>query len=614
MSASRVLVLGLAAGAAACGTDPTLAIEVHHATGSQIARTTVSVYASPTLTCDDVQFGDVDDATLAGLAVAEETLVGGNVTAGSLAGLPRVAHKVIAARGFGADGKLADGGCVEADEITADTTLAIDAQAAVLASISAGSDAYAILVTVANLDGSAVAGRAVSWRVIGPDGTMPADPSKATVLERADATWDRPTATCTGPTGTAVIHPVPPDLSGGYAARVRVAWAQESPAPLSALTKLTPGQRALTPVAGMAHPCAIGHSAAGSPASVVACANASGTVDVFSVGSTAGAVTYTTVASPALAAPVGIFAVPGATAGDTDVIAIDAGNTPAIPGTGRLVKITGGSTVAACPECNSFVDAMYVPPCGTAKALLLGRTKDNVIRALSPLGGAATKFGAPDAPLTQAIAFVTAGCVTRFDTTGVPTQVQLAVFDYVAKLSGRVVATSATIDCAGPVCISTALKVPGAGVAFTGGVAPALVVSSVDATGVILSTVDIVSTGSQNVFLELSRIASAAVPHRIATGQLDADGQLDLVWDNVTKADPFVQIAYARAGFSGNLSALTGLALGDASILDVQAAPLVDAIHADALVVTSSGVVVLPSLVPAQTGTVPTDPASTCPN
>lgn len=609
MRPTRALILCLATSAPACATDPTLAITVHNDPGTASEDTIITVYASSSLTCADIRFGDLDDATLAGLEVAELTLRKGVPFAGSLDNLPRVEHKVITARAIGLDGQaLVAAGCVEVDAITETTTVVIPTVPAALVSLSAGSDAYGVGVTVTGLDGAAVAGREVSWRVIGPDGTMPAALPNIAVL--STASWQPDSATCTDNNGTAVVHPVPPDLSGGYATRIRVAWAQHSPPALTALTKLTPGARTLTPVAEMAHPCTLGYGASGG---VVACANAGGAIDEFTIHATGGVVAYTTVASAAVATPAGIYAVP-AHSPDLDVIAVDAGATPAVPGSGKLVLVSGTATVGACPECNSFVDVMYVPACGTAQAQLLGRTKDNAIRTMSPLGGLATKFGAPAAPLTQDIAFVGAGCVTRFDPTGTATQVQLAVFDYVSKLGGRVVATSATIDCAGPVCASTGLKVPGAGVGFTGGLAPALVVSSVDATGVVISTVDIVSTGSQNVFLELSRVASAGIPHRIATGQFDRDGQIDYVWDNATKAAPSVQLAYAADGFDGHLTALTGLALanGDDTILDVLAGPVHDAALADAVIVTTSGVVVLPSLVPAQTGTVPVDPA-TCP-
>ena len=612
MRATRALFLSLAASAAGCGTDPTLAIIVHNGSGTVSEETTISVYVSPSLTCADIRFSDLDDATLASLEVAELTLLDGAPIAGSLDNLPRTDHKVIAARAIRLDGRsfvFVAGGCVEVDAITDNTTIEIDTEPAVLVALSAGSDAYGVGVTVTGLDGAAIAGREVSWRVIGPDGTMAA--SLSNVTSASGAVWEPVSSTCTSSDGTAVVHPVPPDLSGGYAARIRVAWAQQSPAPITALTKLSPGERALTPVATMAHPCTLGY---GPSRGVVACANANGAIDEFTVHATGGVVSYATIASATVATPAGIYAVP-ANGSDLDVIAVDAGSTPALPGTGKLVLVSGTSVVSPCPECNAFVDVMYVPACGTAKAQLLGRTKDNTIRSMAPLGGPATRFGAPAAPLTQDIAFVSAGCVTRFDPTGMASQVQLVVFDYVTKLGNRVVTTSATIDCAGPICASTDLKVPGAGVGFTGGLSPSLVVSSVDATGVVVSTVDIVSAGSGNVFLELSRIASAGIPHRIATGQFDDDGQLDYFWDNTSKVEPSLQIAYAKNGFAGNLSALTGLGPANAggTILDVRAGHVHDDAHDDAVIVTSSGVVVMPSLVPAETGTVPADPSLSCP-
>jgi hypothetical protein len=634
MRASRAVILSalvtvLGALGSACNDAPTLAIAVVHPPGSVIASTTVTVYVSATLTCEAVQFADVDDTTLAGLQVAQETLRPGEAPVGSLADLPRVDHKVIVARGLGDDTKLVTGGCIEADAITDSETLAIDTVPAVLASAAfAGSgDPDGVQVTIANLDGTAASGRTVSWRVIGPYGTKPSDATLATLVTGADSTWDRPTTTCTGPDGQSDLHPVPPDLSGGYAARVRVAWAQSPPPPLTGLTGLTqamPGSRPLAPTANAAHPCAVGHDATQTPTHVVACLNAGppDTVDVFTVASSAGVVSYSDVPDPpvSMTTSAGIYALPVGSGSDVDIIAVDS-----TLGGGALVPVYGSPQVGACPACTRFLDVMYVPACGSAPAQLLGRTGLAELVEMPPLGGAATTLLLPlaDRP-TALFKLVSAGCITRFDTgTGSTssTSQQIFVLDFI---KGTHVVETAAVACSGANCIAVPLPVAGAGVAFTGGDAPAGVIAEVDATGVLLTTVDIVGagSGSEQELLDLAQIPSASVPHRIAVGQLDGDGLADYAWDNDTQNAPVLQVAYARAGFDGPLSALTALpdlsggsgSGSDESVIDVVAGPILGDATDDILVSTTLGAIALPTLVAPVPGDVPADvpPSPTC--
>ena len=109
---------------AACSTDPTLDVTVVHPVGLSVASTTVTVYESATLHCEDIEFARLDAAGLVALATSEADLdaIGG---VGSLSGISRTGNKVIVARGFDTNSVLVSAGCVEKGEVKGDDSVSV---------------------------------------------------------------------------------------------------------------------------------------------------------------------------------------------------------------------------------------------------------------------------------------------------------------------------------------------------------------------------------------------------------------------------------------------------------------------------------------------------------
>ena len=604
----------------ACGSDPVLDVVVKHPAGADIASTTITVYVSDTLSCDDVRFGDVDATTLAGLQVTEETLFDTGRTDGGLANIPRLAHKVIVGRGFGNDGKLTAGGCVEQDAVTGDLTLEIDTELAVIAAVtpnpgSDGKDSYGVDVTIATPSGDLVAGRAVSWRVYAPIGTVPAATGAASVGDPLDAVWERATLTCSDASGVANVHPIPPDLTGGYEVRPRIAWTQDPVSAVSALTKLDLGLGAGTRVSlsgGAPHPCAIGHVAGLTPERVGACINGAN-VDVFDVSvSAAGAEAFVDQPGKVVTNPAAVFGLPEANGTDVDVLAIQA-----TPGNAKVVSVYGKNPGGACLACTGIDDVQVVPACegGPAATVLAhlgsGIGAGTIVRLAADWSP--SLFAAAEPGYTTS--FNAAGCMTRLDiATGTPTTVQAVVLDFTATTDTALPPFSRMLyDCTTK-CAKLDLPVPTAGAGFAPGTTQSLIATTVDATGVELGQFVMISGSNGGTradhLVPLSSIPSVAIPHRIVTGQFDKDGQLDLVWDNVAGRRPLIQIGYARLGPDGPLSAF-GASPGD--IADLIVGDLTSDGLDDILVAGTNIISVIPTRVPARTGEIRADATVTCP-
>src|SRR5688500_9803100 len=97
----------------ACGEDPSLRVKVD-VEGPPMHRFVVSVYESPSITCEQIEYAVLDEAQLDALLVDEITITGG-ATEGSLDNLSRTDHKLIVARGYSETGELLEGGCAPHD-------------------------------------------------------------------------------------------------------------------------------------------------------------------------------------------------------------------------------------------------------------------------------------------------------------------------------------------------------------------------------------------------------------------------------------------------------------------------------------------------------------------
>ena len=639
-----VVACGVACGVIACGSDPSLEVDVTNPSGLDIASTTISVYQSEALACDGVVFGDLDDQQLAALLVTEETIGSNGAQSGALTGMSRTDNKVIAARAFASDGTFVAAGCVEKGVVGDNDKVAIGTEPTVDVSlgVTAGSGAEPAAVSVAVTDptGATVDGRQVSWTVFGPAGTSPyADGSDFQIL--ADGEW-RPNAPSCTSSGAVKLHPMPPDLIGGYAVQMRVEWAREEPPLFTSLTALSikdgAGVAKLTPTGFGPHYCAL-H--AGGFGHRLACGDKLGLNDVvaqdFAITVANGSAALTSQQDPQV--PNNTIALYSLDAGSgsadvRDVYAVgsDGSVTPLFGAPG------GGASITATPNID---DALAVPACGKSPARVLVHESpaigtDSVVE-LGATGGSPSTVNLDAAGGETRAQLVAAGCIAELHSGGAPVLVQVFVVDLGTDSgtgSGALGVFSAssthlyyTTDSGTPADIQL---FPGAGVGFTGGTEPHLITSIVDATGVELAQVVMApgkggngnaSSADTDHLVERSAIASASLPDRVATGNFDNDGKLDQLWDIAggrRGGTTSFEVAYAQLAGSAPLEALSSV---EAASLDDLIVDDVNGDGFDDIIVTGSalgltaftGVLVVPTSVTAPGVDAMVDSGSPCP-
>jgi hypothetical protein len=581
---------------AACANDPTLHVTVVHPTGSQVAKTVVSVYEG-SFGCLEVEFGDLTPDQLSTSLVAEDTIPYGN-----LDGISRTDPKIVVARGYGAAGGLVTEGCAEKAAVTGADELEVDTVATATASVALAdpthADVFGLSVTTTDPDGRELDGRPVSWRVYAPIGAQPA---ASTALVAPDSSWQPALPTCTHG-GVAVIHPVPPSTVGGYAIQTRVAWAAE-PVPLYTAIVANVLATTITPPPKVERACAIGHSAS---TQALMCLTAGGATQ-FTVGSdgslTAGATT-------ALTNPVALYA-------------LDSGEVWAIASNGNPTRVFPSTLAGACTSCAGVTidDAVLMPACGgsSAKLLLHNTTNATQLQWMDPTGGAMTSF--PVVLKSGELSFiktpVSAGCASELDpTAGTYTTQQVAVIDLTRPLTGVTVTSRAHFACTTASCQSIDLPLAGNAVGFSGGTQPYVIGTAVDATGVVLTSLLMAKNGAGDHWVELAREPAASLPHRLVAGQFDDDGGIDKVWDMKTKAGGLVEIAYSRMIGDSPLEGLSS-ALEEVDpprvALDVLMGDVTGDMRDDIVIVdqtvdgAQTGVTVLPAHAAAPVGTLITD-------
>jgi hypothetical protein len=171
----------------------------------------------------------------------------------------------------------------------------------------------------------------------------------------------------------------------------------------------------------------------------------------------------------------------------------------------------------------------------------------------------------------------------------------------------NVLATRAAYGCTATACMSNELF-PGAGVAFTTGSESRMIVTFVDATGVVLAEVVMgPDRPARDLFVERTRTPAASTPDRLVVGQFDDDGELDMAWNISARRGTKFEVAYARKVGDQRLAALSGV-----QTLQVTSAAVADLTgdgNDDVVITGDVGVVVVPMHAPAQMQTVPTDSA-----
>jgi hypothetical protein len=514
-----------------------------------IARTTVTVYESATLTCGAVEFGDIDAQQLAALASAEVTLEDGG---GSLEDVARVEHKVIIARSFDAAGALVAIGCEEADDV-AQGPVEITTELAATVSIALNDEGNGILVATTDAFSRPLDDRAVTWRAFGPAGSLPADRFTAV----SDGVWEPPAPTCTVD-GEAVVHPGPPTVPGGFAVRTQVAWAAN---PTTLVTRFTGFDRqaaqavplgvVIDPVFPIARRCGIHRSGMGTR--VVCLADNRAVVAVRAQGGA-----YVTTSSNLTLPAVAVISVPHGDELHTYAVG-PAGNwtplldSPAVP-PGTTPWCRGGP----CPPAEDLLEIQVVPACGSATAGVLARLGDGTTSHLE----LTNDIGVPGTPVSPFLPPVTgAGCLTELQPDGTPIVRQGIVLGMTTDSMSRAVIS---FPCAatGGTCQLPVNQ--GAGFITRG--EPQLVVTTFDATGVTLSSMVAQPTGNlaRDRFIERARQPSAGIPVQMVTGRFDDDDAPDLFWYFTPQfgTGTNIQVAYGRTVEGSPLTAL-GNIIGD---------------------------------------------------
>jgi hypothetical protein len=612
--ACAVFVLALSA----CGEDPSLRVQVH-LERPPVHQLVVSVYESPSVTCEQIEYADLTEAQLDALLVDEQTITGDEVE-GTLDNLSRTDRKLIVARAYSATGELLEGGCqghdlvVENDSVTVKTHVIASVSAeVVLDNAGLPVDPLRIGVIVTDRDGVPLEDRPVSWRMIGPAGS---DEIQSTnITPTGDGTWQPTEPACTGEKGTTPIYPVTPNLVGGFATAVRAAWANQVATQFSGITNTgitsaTPPLTDLAIPAETKRPCAVSVKRSGTMlVKRLVCVDGAFARE-FSVTLANGVATLvSSPPAPLARAPVALFALPGESdASQSEVYAVDKD--------GRVTALFGATpaqTVQSCPNCaDNIVDAMVAPACGprdTAKLLLVVRegSRDSV-KVMPPRGGIAIDVGlAPPDEVSIAVVLRNAGCVAAIGASGYEER-QLTVVDLIVPASGPTQAsiTRGFYGCSPTSsCKRVVLPVAEAAIGFTKTTPPYLIGTATDATGIVLATWGLIADPNDPTTDRLveraPRVASSMLPNRIAIGTFDEDDGPDMIWDlprgMVGRGGTSLELAYSS--LQGiRLQALSNpLAL---SVLDVLATDVTHDDHDDIIIVAnrsvgSGGVMVVPT-------------------
>jgi len=609
----RLAALMLLAGA--CGGDLDLDVRVEHPAELDVAHTVVTVYESTTLTCIDVAFGRVGSDELDAVKVAEETVTSAGEHSGGLTGISRTDHKVIVVRGYGLGGEWISAGCAEQDVVGEDTRIPITTIPTVIAATvldADPNDSLRAVIATTDARGRSVADRRVGWTVYGPAGSLPM--SEAGAVSSSDGVWEPTHPTCTNASGAASLHPSPPDIVGGYSVQLRAEWAVTLPAMYSRFIA-TFATELITPPVDATKFCAVRRK--GSVRRIVCLDNgAARDLEVTVSGGVTAVVQRDS--TPIGPEAMNIVAVPNGA--DSDVYVVST--------RGLLVPLFGApspdNTGAPCADGSCEVDdALAVPPCGTEPGKLLLRlraTGAGQVKQMSAHGGGTKDLTTGPVLPGAEIQLDNAGCVTRAELGGgMSTQRQVVTYHVGTRnVIGELVplATRAAYSCTASTCAINELF-PGAGVAFHSGSESRMIVTSVDATGIVLAEVVMApepDAPNRDLFIERSRIPAAGIPDRLVVGQYDIDGDHDLFWNIAARRGTTFQVAYARTVGTEPLAALSGsqtLSVTALHSMDLTGDGVDDIVAIGRTDSALAALVVIPMGAGAPTVTVPSD--SSCP-
>ena len=587
----------------ACGSDPTLEVVVTHATGPTVAYTTVTVYQSASMSCEDVEFARLDAVQLDALAVTEETIDATGAVTGELTGMSRTENKVIVARDFDADDALVAINCVQKGEVVGNDVVEIQTIIAAQVSLKPPIDVgdLAVAVSLTNSHGTPIAdARPVSWTIYGPLGSTAANPSNVTSLPSMDGDWQPTKPTCAD-NGLARLHPNPPSIVGGYAVQVRPAWAVALP-PL--YTSLTATSFAVDPKPkasnALRHYCAIQRHATTRHVVCIDETAAPPKSFQYTVSTSGGAATLsndtgTLINGLGAQTVVAVVAVaPSAGSDDRDVYAVT--------DRGVLVPLYGAPPPTdSNPVCalGCIDDAIAVPNCGSIKGKVLMRAPIlNQVRAIDAHGGNAQTF---TLPVGGTPTLDNAGCVDQVSATGTaPGQ-----FATIHLTVGTAIAATFLAACTNVACgvamnneNKPVLLTRGASVGFSR--ENRMILTTVDATGVVLVRAKLAV--NNGIIEDPPRMSAVAIPEHVVVGKFDGDTNLGTVWNvSARLVGTSFEIAYHRTIGNTGLPVEALSALQSVTVSDLEADDLDGDGFDDLLITTTDGVVVVPlsSAIPA---------------
>jgi hypothetical protein len=557
-SMTRAVAVLAITGAAACTSSYSLEVSVQHPPGSEVTRTVVSVYESSSARCAHIELGDLTAAELDAILVTEQEVGSG----AGLSGIARVERKLVVARGYDAQARLRTAGCSEQGEIEGRAEVLVTTRLAATLSLGvAPLGARGIAVTLTDAEGRALAQHPIAWRVFGPDGSTPAASGTA-LSPLAPGAWELAAPTCSDAGGSALLNPVPPARVAGYAAELRPSWSARPNLRLTSFTRVDPTPTQLTPLARASRPCAV--RIAGATRRLVCLVQSPGAAArEYEVTVAAGDARLVERAAVAVdPRTVALFAVPRGADRDVYAIAEDARVTAIFPGPSTPLP---GPAPAAL---GTVTDALLLPACGageSARVLVAVAVSVTQVRlfTLPVLGGALTDYHGVSADVQ--VGLRAAGCVTELRANADPRRRQASVVDVERRVqSTPVAASSIVLECSRPDPADCRVPLPvsrvGAALSPPGDPDEARLTSMlVDATGPVMAAWVLAPAPSGDLrLIERERVPAASIPSAVVTGQFDADGRIDLIWDlqNVAQATTAVQITYARRVADARLSAL----------------------------------------------------------
>jgi hypothetical protein len=564
MRRCALLVMWIAAG---CASDPHMRIVVEPPGGDYdrlVTKTVVTVYESEldSLTCAQIEFGDVTNDLLLGAAVAEQTIFAGGGTDGTLDDISRLGKKAVVARLYGTNDVLIAAGCTEQGDLagSGETTVRVKTIVAATVAIDTldADDPYGKQITMVDPLGTSLSDREVRWRMFAPAGAVPA--ASGVTIDPGDATiWDSAKPACTTRNGIARMRLIPPSKVFGYSARFRVSWSASPIEVVSGFVRPGLGGKRIANTSA-SNRCAIRTIGGRRLVCIEDAATATPDAHAYEFLQGPGK-NYSVIdrATATLTGPVaGLFSVDESGGKEVYAVMVD----------GSVKNVFGTTTLTgtSCPDC-AIDDFRVAPSCGNDPARLYlhsGGTKP--LRITGQRGGPVIEAPIPDDLdlASFAVTLNSAGCVTTINIAGAENDVQIAVLDITGE-GGAV--TRGVFKCGAARVCGVNLPFPQAGLAFLrAGTATKpenqMIGTTFDVNGAELVGWVLRPTTDIDTFLLIDRqhIVAAAPPTQIHIGKLDGDDEPDLVWNIRGVRSSILQGSYAHTIEDGSrLSALASL-------------------------------------------------------